>query len=112
MLEQAELVTGYTGPVYLDGVGRGSFGDGFFSDAQEPSEHLDLQEGERPRFAHCCTPRGLSIDLDSILENATEEMYDDCRDDLNGVDELQTAVYAFNAANESIRTWDPDYKRK
>jgi hypothetical protein len=112
ILEEAELVVGYDGPVYLDGVGKGSFGDGFFSDAQELSEHLDFSEGERPLFAHCCTPRGLSIDLDSILENATEEMYEDCRDDLNGVDELQSAVNAFNVANESIRTWDPDYKHK
>jgi hypothetical protein len=112
VLEKAELVTDYDGPVYLEGVGRGSYGDAFFETAQELSEHLDFHEGERPLFAHCCTARGLSIDLDTVLENATEEMYDDCRDDLDGVDVLQSAVDAFNAANESIRTWDPDYKRK
>jgi hypothetical protein len=71
-----------------------------------------LREGERPLFAHCCTSRGLNIDLDSILENATEEMHEDARDDLSGIDELQSAVDAFNKANESVRTWDPDYKRK
>jgi hypothetical protein len=31
---------------------------------------------------------------------------------VEGVNELQEAVDAFNKANESIRTWDPDYKRK
>ena len=111
-LEKAELVADYEGPVYLDGVGNGSFGEGFFSDVQELSEHLDFNEGERPLFAHCCTARGFSIDLDSILESATEEMYEDCGDDLSGVDELQAAVNAFNKANDSIKTWDPDYKRK
>jgi hypothetical protein len=112
VLEKAELVTDYEGPVYLDGVGNGSFGKGFFSDVQELSEHLDFHEGERPLFAHCCTSRKFSIDLDSVLENATQEMYDDIADDVDGVTELQDAVDAFNKANESIKTWDPDYKRK
>ena len=111
-LDKAELVTDYSGPVYLDGVGNGSYGDGYFANAQELSEHLDFHEGDRPLFAHTCTSRGLSIDLDSILENATEEMYEDCRDDLDGVEELQAAVDAFNKANESVQTWDADYKRK
>ena len=112
VLEKAELVTDYDGPVYLDGVGNGSFGEGYFSDAQELSEHLDFHEGERPLFAHCCTQRGMSLDIDSILENATEEMYEDCYDDLNGVEQLQEAINAFNKANDSIQTWNADYKRK
>lgn len=81
-IEKAELTIGYTGPVYLEGVGNGSFGDGFFSDVFELSEHLDFLEGDRPKFAYCCTERGLSIDLDTILENATEDMHEDCWDDL------------------------------
>jgi hypothetical protein len=112
VLEKAELITDYQGPVYLDGVGRGSYGDGFFFDVQELSEHLDFHEGERPLFAHCCTQHGFSIDLDSVLENATQEMYDDVADDVEGVTELQDAVDAFNKLNESIKTWHPDYKRK
>lgn len=112
ILEEAELITDYAGPVYLGGVGRGSFGDDFFSDVNELSEHLDFHDGERPLFAHCCTQRGLNIDLDSILEGVTEEMYEDCHDDLNGLEELRAAVEAFNKANESIQAWDPDYKRK
>lgn len=112
VLDKAELVTGYDGPVYLDGVGNGSYGDGFFCDVNELSEHLDFHEGERPLFAHCCTQRGLNIDLNQILESATEEMHESCYDDLDGVEELQAAMDAFNKANESVRTWDPDYKRK
>lgn len=112
VLEKASLVTDYDGPVYLDGVGNGSYGEGYFADVTELSEHLDFHDGERPLFAHCCTQRGLSIDLDCILENATEEMHESARDDLDGVEELQAAIDVFNKANESIQTWDADYKRK
>ena len=111
-LEKAELVADYNGPVYCEGW-RGSFGDGYFSDVAELEETLDDAEGpNRPEFVHCCTSRGISIDLSRILESATEESYEDCSDDLSGVDELQAAVDAFNKANESVKTWDVDYKRK
>jgi hypothetical protein len=116
MMEKAELVTDYDGPVYLDHVGNGSYGDGFFSDVEELSEHLDFQEffkGEhRPLFAHCCEERGFSIDLDQILQNATEEMHEDAYDNLSGVEELQEAVNAFNKANAGLKSWDPDFRRK
>lgn len=112
VLEKAVLVTDYGGPVYLDRVGNGSYGDGYFADVEELSEHLDFHDGERPLFAHCCTSRGFNIDLDQILENATEEMFEDCYDHLSGVDELSEAVDAFNKVNESVFCWDADYKRK
>jgi hypothetical protein len=112
VLDKAELIDDYDGPVYLDRVGNGSYGDGFFSDVHELSEHLDFHEGDRPLFAHCCKERGFSIDLDSVLENAAQEMYEDIADDIEGVSELQNAVDAFNKANSSLKTWDPDYKRK
>jgi hypothetical protein len=112
-LEKAQLLTDYDGPVYCDGW-SGSFGDGYFADVEELAETLDDDEDQssRPAFAFCCTTRGFSIDMDSVLENATQEMYDDIADDLDGVCELQDAVEAFNKANESIKTWEPDYKRK
>jgi hypothetical protein len=120
VLEKAELVVGYDGPVYIEGgVGRGSYGDGFFSDVHELSEHLDFHEGDQPLFAFCCTSRAIHLDLETILQDATEEMYEDCADALSGVDELLSgvdelvaAVDAFNAANASVLTWDPDHKRK
>jgi hypothetical protein len=45
--------------------------------------------------------------LDSFVDGVTG-----IADDIEGVSELQDAVDAFNKANESIKTWDPDYKRK
>lgn len=113
-MDNAALVADYDGPVFLDGVGHGSYGDGFFADVDELAEHLDFgdSEGDRPQFAFCCTSRGLCFHLDNILESATEDMHEDARDDLEGVEALQTAVDAFIEANKSLLTWDVDYKRK
>jgi hypothetical protein len=112
-LEKAELLTDYDGPIYCDGW-RGSFGDGYFADVQELAETLDDDEDQsaRPDFAFCCDSRQYSLDIDSALENSTEEMYDDASDDLDGVEELRAAVGAFNKLNENVRTYDVDYKHK
>lgn len=112
ILEKAEIITDYTGPVYLDGVRGSAMGEGYFRDVEELAGSLDFLEGQRPAFAHCCVERGFSLDIESILEDATQEMYEDCYDDLNGLDELQQAIDTFNQANESIKTWECDNKRK
>jgi hypothetical protein len=112
VLEKAELVVGYDGPVYLEGVGCGSYGDGFFSDVHELSEHLDFHEGDQPLFAFCCTSRALHLDLEAILQDAMAELYEDCADAMSGLEELEAAVGAFNAANASVLTCYPDHKRK
>jgi hypothetical protein len=103
------LVEGYAGPVYFEG-GYGSYGDGYFENADELAESGYFPEdGE---FAFCCESSGVHLDLGNILENLCEEMYEDASDSLNGVEELQTAVDVFNAANVSIVTWNVDYEHK
>lgn len=116
-LEKAELVEDYDGPVYFEG-GHGSYGDGYFADVYELAEWLDDQGflsggNNRPEFAHCCTSSPVaSIDAGNILENATEEAFEDAIDQLSGVDELRAAVDVFNAANKEVLSWDWDVKRK
>lgn len=112
-LEKAELVAEYDGPVYCEGY-RGSFGDSYFADVDELAETLNDQEDQsaRPEFAFCCVSRQYALDLDSALENSTEEMYDDIADDLDGVTDLMDAVAAFNKLNENVRTYDADYEHK
>lgn len=112
ILEKAEIITDYTGPVYLDGVPGSAMGEGYFRDIDYLAESLDFLEGQRHEFAHCCVERGFSLDGESILESATEEMYEDCWEDLSGTEEFLAAVDAFNKANESIKTWECDNKRK
>jgi ribosomal protein L40E len=112
-LEKAELIEDYDGPVYFEG-GHGSFGDSYFADVHELAEWLDDQdERDRPEFVHCCTSSPVAgLDLDSILESACEESFEDAEDHLNGRDELQKAVDAFNGANKGVLSWDVDFKRK
>lgn len=116
-LEDAELLTDYAGPVYCESAGRGSFGDGYFADAIELAENLDMQDSEdptpRPAFAFCCEEiqfRGL--DIASILENEAEEMFEDAIEHFKGTEELEAAIKTFNEANNSLVSWTPDYKRK
>ena len=112
-LEKAELVDGYDGPVYFEG-GHGSFGDGYFADVDEFVEWLDDQDDQdRPEFVHCCESSPVAqLNLDSILESACEESFEDAEDHLNGREELQKAVDVFNEANKALLTWDWDMKRK
>lgn len=95
-IEKAILAADYNGPVYYEG-GCGSYGDGYFSDVQELADYLDDQSDDaRPSFAFCCTGRAIFLDVDRILENATEEAFEDASEQLRGVDALRTAISVFN----------------
>ena len=113
-LKKAELVPDYDGPVYCEGVPGGSFGDGYFCDVNELAETLDDQEDQsgRPEFAFCCTEHAFpSINLQSILESACDDMDDDAYERLEGVEDLEKACAAFTEANKVI-SWDWDRKHK
>lgn len=59
-----------------------------------------------------CTETLPRLDLDSILEDLTSNMYEDASvDDLDGVDALCAAVNAFNEA-QTTKTYWADEKRK
>jgi hypothetical protein len=108
-LDKAVLVDGYDGPVYFEG-GHGSYGEAYYENVDELSEDDAFPEDEE--FAFCCEASGVAMDLSSILENLTEEMFEDAIDHLYGTEELAKAVDAFNAENVSVVTWNVDYKRK
>lgn len=115
-IDKAELVPEYTGPVHFDCNG-GSFGEGYFSDVEEFAEWLDEQDEEegfvRPRFVFCCEEYPFKgLDIGSLLENACEDMYEDAQDDLDGADELSTAVDVFNKANSGRISFYEDRKHK
>lgn len=113
-LDKAVLVEGYEGPVYCEGVLGGSYGDGYFSDVGELEDMLnDSPEATGIEFAYCCTSSPVALlDVDSIIENETQESFEDAIDHLNGVDELRTAVEVFNEANKDVISWDWDPTRK
>ena len=114
LLEKAELVSDYDGPVYCEGVGGSDYGDGYFSSLDVLTESLDdeADDTNRPEFAFCCTGSAVSIDLNSILENACEEHFEDARDSLEGVEDLEEAVKLFNFRNSTTMSWYEDRKHK
>lgn len=58
-----------------------------------------------------CKGHGIpTVDLEDVTTNIIDNMWDDAdTGDLNGIDELEAALAAFNRANESVRLWEPDY---
>lgn len=85
-------------------------GDSYFHSVEEAVD--GYLEGHEPEYVWACQDRGLpKIDLEDITCNLIDNMWEDaCTDDLNGVDEFETAIAAFNKSNETISVWYPDYK--
>lgn len=112
-MEKAALVEDYDGPVYCEGLPGGSYGDGYFADVDELADAVADLKNCGVEFAYCCKSYPVVvINLGKILEDATEEAFEDAIDHLNGRDELQAAVDAFNEANKAVLSWGVDYSRK
>lgn len=109
----AEKVTEFDGPVYIDGYGGQ---DGYFENIVEFIDWA-IEESEDdfglPDYVWTCTiEQVVDLDLDSILEHATQEAYEDfCTSDLDGMDELEAALNKFNELNKSYLTWHANYKK-
>lgn len=71
----------------------------------------DYLPGQEPEYVWACKDQGVPLaNAESIYENVLENMWEDADvSDLNGVDELEAAVKAFNEANRSITVFVPDY---
>lgn len=92
----------YTGEhVYL--------GDSYYDSVKDAVDQF--LEGQEPEYVWACSEHGIQkLDLDDCICNIVENMWEDAdSSDLNGLDELQAAIDAFNKANESIQLWEPDY---
>ncbi len=112
-MDEAEEILGYDGPVYLEGVGHGSYGDCFFENVQELSEHLDFHEGLGHEFAFACKPTKFrGVDAGDIYEELASDMSEDYSDHFSGTEEFEKAIQAFNEANAKLISWDVDLKHK
>ena len=68
-------------------------------------------EGQEPEYVWACKDRGIpKASSENILDHILENMWEDAdTSDLNGVEQLDEAIAAFNEANKSISIWWPDY---
>lgn len=114
-LTEAELVPDDGGWVYVEHLS--SHNEGYFSNVVELVEFCE--EGDEdgipiPEFAFCTTSVPFVFDLAGALENECEQddYHEEIYDQLNGAQELQIAVDAFNEANKANLSYHPDYDRK
>lgn len=84
-------------------------GDQYYDSVEEVIDQF--LEGQEPEYVWACADKKLpTIDLNDVTCNLVESMWQDAEvSDLNGVEELESALKAFNEANESIQLWEPDY---
>lgn len=90
-------------------------GDKIFADDEyydEIEDYLDaFEQSQEPEYVWACKNIGVPLaSTESLYENLLEGMWEDADvNDLNGIDELEAAVKAFNEANRAIRVYEPDY---
>lgn len=84
-------------------------GDSFYESVEEAIDQF--LEGQEPEYVWACKERGIpKVLLEDLICNLIDNMWDDAEtSDLNGIEEMEAAVDAFNKANESIQMWSPDY---
>jgi hypothetical protein len=84
-------------------------GDSYYDSVDEAIDQF--LEGQEPDYIWACQDKSLpTVDLEDITCNLIDNMWEDAdTSDLNGIDELEAALTAFNEANKSIRMWEPDY---
>lgn len=102
----------YTGPVYYDGA----WNDGHLRDVDEFRDWWETEHEEGaalPADVWACTAQKIRLpDASEIVEEATQDKYENAYDDVIGgdVEALQAAIDAFNAGI-TAESWEVDYSR-
>ena len=108
----AEKLDSWDGPVYCEGAVSGQ---NYFESVEELIGELETSEvpaSEWPEYADTCRSEPACVlDLDAILEYATQESFEDATDHLNGTEELGAAIEKFNALNVGVVTYYPNSKQ-
>lgn len=113
---KAEKVTEWNGAIYSEGHG---WNEGYFANLEDLEDWLACEEDEdgsqpdRPEYVWTCDDkRFCQLDYDHIIENATQEAYEDWdAGNISGEKELKAAIEVFNEANKEHVSWEPNLKR-
>lgn len=113
--EAAEKVpeSEHSGWIYSEGHGGN---EGYFQDVADFHDWFANdadEEQEKPLYVWDCTPQYfVKIDMGDVMGNFDGHAWEDFDEhDLSGVAELKTALAAFEKANESVCSYQPNYKR-
>jgi hypothetical protein len=87
--------------VYLD--------DKFYTEVADAIDQY--LEGHEPEYVWACEDVGVpTVNMDDFTDRILEGMWEDASlGDLNGIEELDTAIREFNKANESVPFYQVDY---
>lgn len=101
--DKAEKVTEWDGQIFFE--------DNYYSDIEELEDGLG--SSEMPEYVWTCTSRNfVNVDIDSILEWIDQDSYEGFDPDaLDGVEELKTAIEAFNKLNDHIELYEPNFNK-
>lgn len=113
-IEKAEDVSDkYTGWLFCEELQRHN--EGYFRDLDELLDCVhDLEEDEtRPEWAFACDEHFPHWpDSSDVIEQLTQDMYEDAANDFDGCKQLDKALKAFARKNTHLKTYYPDMKRK
>lgn len=102
----------YAGWVFCDGTGNSGYHESVDEFLEYWEDNRD-EDDEKPEYVWACEENHfVFVDVADITERICENGWEDMDpDSLNGLKELEAAIDAFNKANESVVSYDPDYTR-
>lgn len=110
----AEKIDDWDGWVYCEGFGDS---EGFFPDLGEMRDWFDDNlfeiEGDFPEYVYICDeiPFTSKLDICDIIENIACDSYEDVEEHIDGTKELEQAIKDFEKRNESVVSFQPNYKK-
>lgn len=85
--------------------------EGYFTDIDELIEHCESKDITIPEYCWSTTEIEMSMDADSLIESACEEMYEDAEDHIDDESRKELQYYLDKWCKEQgIRSYSVDYK--
>lgn len=83
--------------------------DEFYSELEDLEDHYASNGLELPKYVYGTNSHSICLDIDNLIENACDDLYEDAYDRIEGYEDLQAAMYKFSKQNEqNTMTFDPD----
>ena len=89
---------------------RYGYNEDYFSDIDEFMEYCEDNDIEVPKYVWSTEKTRLSIDADSVIEQACDDLHEEARQNVTDEDELQEFLDAWCAKQTGTDTYSVDYK--
>lgn len=100
----------WEGWVYWEAAGDAGNGEGYFDSLESLLEWFEEERQPAPEWVFTCKTESFPrLDIDDMLTDLAEGMFEDAEDNFHGVDELKEAVSIFNEDNKGLVSYHPNY---